>query len=289
MRKHSEFSTRQFMQENDFEIFYYDDKNPTRVSKHIHHNYEVYFFLEGDVDYEINQKVYNLSYGSICIIPPKTFHKPHFLSNEKNYRRMVLWINESYLENLKTLNTDIFYGLNYVESNEIYHFKTDFSSFQQLFGKLIDIFEEKQSNFTFQKAALDSMLSLFLVTLNRIVYQYENEPATYKPSDLHISLCNYINTHLEEDLTLEKLAEVFFVSKYHLAHKMKEYMGMSIHQYIIKKRLYACRNNILSGMPLLTVSQSFGFTDYSVFFRAFKKEFGISPKNYKDLYAVESE
>ena len=287
MRKHSEFSSRQYMLNEDFEIFFYNDKSPARVSKHSHNNYEIYFFLEGDVEYEINNNLYNLSYGSICIIPPKIHHKPHFLDITKNYRRIVLWLNEDYINSLKSLDSNIFHCFDYVSKNNNYHIKTDFSSFQQLFIKLIDVFEESQLDLIYRKHALNSMLSLFLIFLNRIIYTKENQPAYYKPADLHINLCNYISAHLEENLSLEKLSDIFFVSKYHLAHTMKENMGISIHQYIIKKRLYACRSNILSGIPIHNVSQAFGFPDYSVFYRAFKKEFNMSPKKYKELYSVE--
>jgi AraC-like DNA-binding protein len=61
-------------------------------------------------------------------------------------------------------------------------------------------------------------------------------------------------------------------------------MGMSVHQYLLKKRLYACKNSILAGEPLHSVAATYGFQDYTSFFRAFKKEFGIGPKEYKESF-----
>ena len=91
----------------------------------------------------------------------------------------------------------------------------------------------------------------------------------------------YIEDHLEEDLTLEKLAAAFYVSKYHIAHVFKDSTGLSVHQYIMKKRLFACKNAIPDCENISDVYLQFGFKDYSSFYRAFKKEFGISPKEYK--------
>ena len=88
---------------------------------------------------------------------------------------------------------------------------------------------------------------------------------------------------MEEDLSLETLAEVFYASKYHIAHVFKDNIGLSIHQYITKKRLNLCQEAISGGMSITDSYQRFGFGDYSSFYRAFKKEYGISPKDYRDM------
>ena len=100
---------------------------------------------------------------------------------------------------------------------------------------------------------------------------------------MYQNLCSFIEEHIEEDLSLERLSLEFFVSKYHIAHVFKENLGLSIHQYITKKRLLLCRESIISGMGITESYQTFGFGDYSSFYRAFKKEYGISPKDFKNM------
>ena len=82
---------------------------------------------------------------------------------------------------------------------------------------------------------------------------------------------------------MDTLAKKFFVSKYHIAHVFKENIGLSIHQYITKKRLDLCQEAISGGMSIKDAYHQYGFGDYSSFFRAFKKEYGISPKDYRDM------
>jgi AraC-like DNA-binding protein len=60
-------------------------------------------------------------------------------------------------------------------------------------------------------------------------------------------------------------------------------MGISIHQHIMKKRLHQCKEAIQSGENITKVYQQFGFGDYSGFYRAFKKEYGISPKDCQEM------
>ena len=79
------------------------------------------------------------------------------------------------------------------------------------------------------------------------------------------------------------------MSKYHIAHVFKDEIGMSIHQYISKKRLARCREALLGDVPVTKVYLLFGFHDYSSFYRAFKKEYGISPKDFKKLHTVTSD
>lgn len=102
-------------------------------------------------------------------------------------------------------------------------------------------------------------------------------PAAYE-NVLYLNICDYINNHLGDDLSLDHLASFFYTSKYHISHVFKDNMGISLHQYIIKKRLQASKNGILSGIPFGELYHQYGFSDYTSFYRTFKKEFGLSPK-----------
>lgn len=97
-------------------------------------------------------------------------------------------------------------------------------------------------------------------------------------------MIEYIDQHLEEDLSLETLGEQFYISKYYAAHEFKERTGISVHQYILKKRLQRCADEIKTGKPVSRICSEYGFQDYSSFYRAFRKEYNISPKEYQKTY-----
>ena len=63
----------------------------------------------------------------------------------------------------------------------------------------------------------------------------------------------------------------------------KQKMGVSVYRYITQRRLIAAKSLIEQGQPLEDVALKVGFSDYSSFYRAFKQEFGISPRRYRSL------
>ncbi|MDA3847636.1 MAG: AraC family transcriptional regulator, partial [Vallitaleaceae bacterium] len=99
-------------------------------------------------------------------------------------------------------------------------------------------------------------------------------------SNLIDNVINYINNHLEDEIHIDDLSSQFFISKYHLLREFKKHSGTTIHKFIIQKKLIFAKELILTGIPITEVYASCGFGDYSNFFRAFKNEYGITPKQF---------
>ena len=283
-RQPTDFNTRQYMEPVDFELFYYSDTALSSVAPHYHDYYELYFFLEGDVDYHVEDKLYHLEYGDCLLIPPGTSHHPVFLSRKKPYRRFVFWFRKDYYNKLRSIDQEFTYCFDQAASGRTYRFHADSTATQALQGKLMDLLEELGSSRPFKRQTAELMAVSFLVYVNRIVYDVIHQRAAVYENLLYLNICDYINRHLEEDLSLDSLAAFFYVSKFHISHIFKDNMGISLHQYILKKRLHASKNAILSGQPIGQVYHQYGFKYYTSFFRAFKKEYGASPKEYRSQH-----
>lgn len=277
------FSTRQYMVSKDFEIYYYKDYYLSKVEDHTHNYYEFYFFLEGDVTMMIEGEEYALKPGDVVLIPPKVRHHARIHSQDAPYRRFVFWISEEYCNHLLEVSKDYVYLMQHVLVSGNYIFHNDVISFNTIQSKVFLLIEELQSERFGKEAKISLGVNDLILHLNRIVYEQNHPKSEKEELSLYQSILFFIEEHLDEDLSLERLAKEFYVSKYYIAHLFKDSIGMSIHQYITKKRLLACKEAILGDTGISTAYQMFGFGDYSSFYRAFKKEYGVSPKEFKDM------
>lgn len=280
----SEFNSRQYMISSDYEIYYYSDTHMPQVKDHMHDYYEFYFFLEGDVSIDIAATITSLQPGDLVLIPPGIPHHAIIHSSDTPYRRFVLWISNKLVSTLLEESKDYGFLLQLARCNKRYIFPFDILDFNMIQSKIFQLIEELQSNRFGKKLKTILCIKDLLFFLNRRVYEIENPELTQSEQTLYQGILAYIEDHISEELTLDLLSEQFYISKYHIAHVFKRNLGISVHQYILKKRLQLSQAAILSHPSISEAFLLCGFKDYSAFFRAFKKEFGISPKEYREQY-----
>ncbi len=270
------------MQMPDFELYYYNDRRFTGVESHTHTYYEFYLFLEGDIIMEIDGHLYPLEPGDVILIPPGIPHHAVSDRNDVPYRRFVFWVSTEFLEKLAKSSSSYSYLNHRAADRKKYIFHNDMIAFYAIQSKVFDLIEEMHEQRFGKEETVSLYVCSLILHLNRTAYEQEHPKCPKEKQSLYQNLLSYIDKHLDEELSLENLAEQFYVSKYHIAHIFKENTGCSIHHYITKKRLEACRNALSSREKINSIYSLYGFKDYSSFYRAFQKEYGMSPKEYQN-------
>jgi AraC family transcriptional regulator len=90
----------------------------------------------------------------------------------------------------------------------------------------------------------------------------------------------YIHAHLEQDISLDRLADAAHVSPSHLVRLFKMATGLPPHQYVIRERVRNAQRLLLAGHPAHDVAAMLGFSDQSHLHRHFKRLLGVTPREF---------
>lgn len=280
MPKIQRFDTRQYMRSNTFEIFRYKDAYMKEVALHHHDFYEVYFFLSGNVKYNIESRSYLLTPGDVLLISPMELHQPMFGAEQRDYERIVLWIDRQFLEGFSLPGQSFTACFDTSDPGHTNLLRPEGVARQFLTYLLEQLMMEVAREDPYREIAALTYLAQVLISLNRLARQQKKDNLMAAPDSAVYNVLGYINEHYSEDLTLDDLANKFFVSKYHLSREFQRLVGTSVHRYIVQKRLVMAKQMLSDGTPSSEVYQHCGFGDYSNFYRAFKAEYQISPKEF---------
>lgn len=279
--KPQRFETRQYMRRDSFEIFRYKDAYLKEVALHHHDFYEIYFFLSGNVQYNIESRSYLLTPGDILLISPMELHQPVFPQEQRDYERIVLWINQRYLAELSPPGENLAACFDTTAPGHTNLLRPSNAQRQLLSFQLEQLTRESQSQDGYSGIASLTYMAQILISLNRLAAATFHAPQARPVSDSVVyNVLAYINEHYSEALTLDDLANRFFISKYHLSREFGRLVGTSVHHYLIQKRLAMAKQMMSGGMASSEVYQHCGFGDYSNFYRAFKAEYQITPKEF---------
>ncbi len=281
MRQAKHFDPRQEMGRSDFELQYKRDTYLKDVELHHHDFYELYFLIAGDVTYTIESRQYHVLPGDMLLISPRELHQICIRPEMSAYERYVLWVDPQLLRRLSTPLSDLTKNLDpddTKQENLLRLGPEDHDRLQRLFQQL---WQEYESDSYGSDLLQESLLTQLLVTINRAadhqMGQFEEAAQTSRAVSLVV---DYINQHYSEPLSLDILAEQVYVSKYHLSHEFHRQVGTSVYRYIQKKRLLIARQLLTQGAKPNEVYATCGFGDYAGFYRAFKAEYGVSPREY---------
>lgn len=278
--KHQRFEARQTMHNQTFEVFRYKDAYPKEVSLHHHDFYEVYFFLSGNVQYNIESRSYLLTPGDVLLISPMELHQPMFGQDQREYERIVLWIDKQFLEGFSLPGQSFTVCFDTENPHHTNLLRPEGVARQFLMFMLEQLISENSTEDPYWEVSAMTYLAQVLILLNRLALKHRKEESVTGQDSTVYSVLGYINEHYSESLTLDDLANQFFISKYHLAREFQRLVGTSVHRYIVQKRLVMAKQMLSAGKPSSEVYQSCGFGDYSNFYRAFKSEYQISPKEF---------
>ena len=241
---------------------------PAVFSRHCHGHYEVIYVVRGAGNYVVEGEKYDLRPATLMFFRPGEFHYVDVRRDEP-YERYVFHFSADGLSGVsdaleklekKPLGEGNFFAMN--------DFPLDAASVFDRFERIAALpRREGERMACFLLSELLVLLSLATPTAHK---KKKEEP-------LGARVIRYVNAHIAEPLSLDAIAGEFYVSKYYLCRAFKRHNGISILGYINGKRVMMARQMIESGEAAAVVSERVGFSDYSTFYRAYRKAYGRAP------------
>ncbi len=232
-------------------------------SMHIHNNYEVIFFLEGNATHVIEDRKYKLKKGDLILIRPFKYHFIQIDAPARYNRYDILFDpKRNMIESVKLIPKDL--EVINVSGNKI---------IEDIFQKC-DIYRQNSDWDTFEKI-LSHLLSELFYNLSLFPQQFSETTATLSP--LISKALKYTNDNLCSIAGIDEIAEHLFVSESYLFRLFQKELHQTPKKYIMEKRLLLAQKMIRDGQKPTAVFEQCGFCDYTTFYRNYITFFGHSP------------
>ena len=240
---------------------------------HVHTQMEVYYLVEGNVEYHVENHVYLPQAGDMMIMRAGELHTSQVhVEHGGPYERYNLRFSPELLK--ESLNSRLLLPFLSRPAGEFNLYSRDEipsdyvrSCFQRMFTQ-----HAKDD---------DTRAAAFLIPILQEIYDVwlTREKPQKKPHDsLPAEIISYINQNLATLRGPQELSNVFFLSQSQIYRVFREYTGTSIWNYVRTKRLITARELMQNGEPPSKAAAACGFDDYSTFYRAYRKQFGCSPQ-----------
>lgn len=238
----------------------------SNFERHCHDFFELLYILRGDGKYVIEGVEYPIRSGMLCLIPPFEYHYVCPKSTSP-YERYVLHFDKGILPKtllqLPQLSAPggACFSADCIADTPI---PAAFSAMERV--PELPTGEE-------QNTLLASSVAQILLLLSLL----PPDPPDAMGGAVVPRMIRYLNAHLTDEVSLDLLAQEFFISKYHLCRVFHEQTGVSVFTYFNTKRIALAQKLLADGESATVVAARLGFRDYSTFYRAYKKITGESP------------
>lgn len=254
---------------------------------HVHsHHIELFLLISGNVSFYTEKQAFKMQPKSLIIIPDGIWHCA-VTHDGSPYERAYVNIDLDLINILMTDKTNLYKCFEESRAQEVSTIILDeqqCASFTAMCETLSTVIEQnKYASDIYERIILLQMLLLANEVAPMQEHQKNNIPKLLE------RLTRFISENMNQDLSLSMLGQRFFLNPNYINQYFKKYMHVSIHTYVIKKRIELSKQLLREGASVTDTCERCGFGNYSSFIRTFGRYVGMSPGKYRKMYYHEME
>lgn len=249
-----------------------DLKEPMRIGVHAHDGFDLLYITEGETHILIRDNRYTAVAGDLAVYYPGEYHQEEIAPGKFSY--ICLRFQKKFVDPQLKFPAQS-------ELEPVFNLPWK-DRFRALFEQIVI---EHGGVDSFNQLLVGTYLAQLVILLGRALsFCKESLPSETHERELRIStILDLIHARVDLDLSLKDLAGEVYMSESHFSHVFKDVMGVPPKRYVISAKMEKARELLLmSNQPLSDIALSLGYDEPAYFSRLFKKQWGISPAEFRN-------
>lgn len=250
---------------------------------HFHEDYEIFYLIQGERKYFINDTIYKISAGNLVLVDINEIHKTSDFSDH-SHERIVVNFTQAFLKEFsQDINALNLYSCFNLESRVLpLSFKYK-NSIENVLNHLLEIDKIQNVKRDFYSKVL---LCELLILINNFIDEFKlKDYNSMQPINPKISqIIKYINENYHKNISLSSVAKEFYLSPFYLSKLFKQTTNFTFIEYVNSVKIKNAANLLQNNKyKIIDIAEKVGFTNNTHFTRVFKTVMGVSPMKYRKL------
>lgn len=248
--------------------------------QHFHDFYEIFIFLDENAEHIIEGEIYEIQMFDIVTLRPSILHKTHYPKGEPKNRLIINFAFEGMFAGLEKELEEILSIFN----KEIPIYRFEENERKAIINIISQIFYLSSSDDLLKNLMMHNKF----IELLYCIYRFRNKNIYKLESNLDsitnkiYSITSFIHNNYGKELSLDFIADKFFISSYYLSHQFKKVTGFNLIHYIQMTRIKNAQQLLLNtDLKITVIAERCGFTSFSQFNRVFRKFCKDSPSGFR--------
>lgn len=257
----------------------------TSMALHNHDGHEILLILSGKVNFYTEFGGVRLERGDLICIHEFDFHRAELVTLDE-YDRILINVRGNTLAEASgsKMSLGACFERNALNPINVTHLSEE--ELEKITGYAKELQKTLKGKQPEDELLADAFLKLIMVSINRHFIKHDMLQHTEIMPNLVSETFQYIENHLEEEITLGRLEEQLHYNGTYISRCFKKITGITLQQFIIAKKITLSCTLLRKGYAPCDVCYMTGFNNYSNYSRTFSKQMGKSPKKYQMEYQL---